>query len=265
MTYTKKWTIKKCIGIFIGQNDFPGGVFHFDKISHSLHFLTHWLCIVCYLPGKGSSVTQEIALLFCFLQHWLYIRVFHSLYKVGRNRNFVFKGFNNSKKKLPPVGLNLMLLLVLNTKLPFLATLYKLWKTRLFVIFQTRDLDFSALLISTKEHYISAMDEDSTPGLYSSNENNQTASDDSFKISRTINFNRMDYQQLQISRLLVIKSFPVIIVIGTIGNVLTFIVMQRGSLKHSSTCFYMAMLASADTCKYMTSEVDKWCSSYASW
>ena len=25
-------------------------------------------------------------------------RVFHSLYKFGRNGNFVFKGFNNSKK-----------------------------------------------------------------------------------------------------------------------------------------------------------------------
>ena len=36
-------------------------------------------------------------------------QVFHSLYKVGRNGNFVFKGFNNSKKKLPPVGLDLML------------------------------------------------------------------------------------------------------------------------------------------------------------
>ena len=35
-------------------------------------------------------------------------RVFHSLYKVGRNGNFVFKGFNNSKKKLPPVGLDLV-------------------------------------------------------------------------------------------------------------------------------------------------------------
>ena len=37
------------------------------------------------------------------------IRVFHSLSKVGRNGNFVFKGFTNSKKKLPPVGLDLML------------------------------------------------------------------------------------------------------------------------------------------------------------
>ena len=40
------------------------------------------------------------------------IRVFHSLYKVGRNGNFVFKGFNNSKKKLPPVGLDLMLQII---------------------------------------------------------------------------------------------------------------------------------------------------------
>ena len=31
-------------------------------------------------------------------------RVFHSLYKVGRNGNFVFKGFNNNKKKLPSSG-----------------------------------------------------------------------------------------------------------------------------------------------------------------
>ena len=37
-----------------------------------------------------------------------HIRIFHSLYKVGRNGNFVFKGFDNSKKGLPPVGLDLM-------------------------------------------------------------------------------------------------------------------------------------------------------------
>ena len=36
------------------------------------------------------------------------IQVFHSLYKVGRNGNFVFKGFNNIKKKLSPVGLDLV-------------------------------------------------------------------------------------------------------------------------------------------------------------
>ena len=40
---------------------------------------------------------------------------------------------------------------------------------------------------------------------------------------------------------------PPIIVLGTIGNLLTFFTMQRGSLKHMSTCFYMAILALADT------------------
>ena len=44
--------------------------------------------------------------------------------------------------------------------------------------------------------------------------------------------------------------YLIILIVGSIGNSLTFIIMQRGSLKHSSTCFYMAMLAVADTCKY---------------
>ena len=53
-----------------------------------------------------------------------------------------------------------------------------------------------------------------------------------------------------IGKIVILTTFPVIFVLGTIGNLLTFIVMQRGSLKHSSTCFYMAMLAVADTCKF---------------
>ena len=53
-----------------------------------------------------------------------------------------------------------------------------------------------------------------------------------------------------IGKLVILTTFPVIFVLGTIGNLLTFIVMQRGSLKHSSTCFYMVMLAVADTCKF---------------
>ena len=58
-----------------------------------------------------------------------------------------------------------------------------------------------------------------------------------------------DKTEKQISRVLVLSTFPVILLIGTIGNLLTFIIMQRGSLKHSSTCFYMAILALSDTCK----------------
>ena len=36
-----------------------------------------------------------------------YIRVFYSLYKVGRNGIIGIEGFNDSKRKLPP-GLDLM-------------------------------------------------------------------------------------------------------------------------------------------------------------
>ena len=57
-------------------------------------------------------------------------------------------------------------------------------------------------------------------------------------------------EDYETAKIVILSTFPVIFVIGTIGNLLTFIVMQRGSLKHSSTCFYMAMLAVADTCKY---------------
>ena len=67
------------------------------------------------LPSSSTSSTliKNSYNSFQFSLHFEFIlkasnRVFHSLYKVGRNRNFVFKGFNNSRKKLPPVGLDLV-------------------------------------------------------------------------------------------------------------------------------------------------------------
>ena len=50
-------------------------------------------------------------------------------------------------------------------------------------------------------------------------------------------------------RLINICVSPVIILFGTFGNTLTFFVMQQGSLKDVSTCFYMAILALTDTGK----------------
>ena len=40
---------------------------------------------------------------------------------------------------------------------------------------------------------------------------------------------------------------PILVTFGTIGNMLSFYSMRRGSLKNVSTCFYMAILALADT------------------
>ena len=54
----------------------------------------------------------------------------------------------------------------------------------------------------------------------------------------------------EIVRMIQIFARPPIIVLGTIGNLLTFIAMRRGSLKHMSTCFYMAILGLADTGRF---------------
>ena len=73
----------------------------------------------------------------------------------------------------------------------------------------------------------------------------------------TVNLSAHDeeghYKRVQASKTVVLATFPVILFVGTIGNLLSFIVMQRGSLKKSSTCFYMAMLAVADSCKFIVS------------
>ena len=53
----------------------------------------------------------------------------------------------------------------------------------------------------------------------------------------------------EIARLIQVIVRPILIVIGTIGNLLTIYIMRRTSLKDVSSCFYMSILALADTCK----------------
>ena len=54
------------------------------------------------------------------------------------------------------------------------------------------------------------------------------------------------------ARMVHVIGRPILIVLGTIGNCLTFYVMRKGSLRNVSTCFYMAILALADTGKFRT-------------
>ena len=53
----------------------------------------------------------------------------------------------------------------------------------------------------------------------------------------------------EIARWIHIIVRPVLIVFGTIANCLSFYVMRRTSLKYVSSCFYMSLLALADTSK----------------
>ena len=54
----------------------------------------------------------------------------------------------------------------------------------------------------------------------------------------------------EITRLIQLITRPILIIVGSIGNSLAFYIMRRTSLKNVSSCFYMAVLALADTCKY---------------
>ena len=56
-----------------------------------------------------------------------------------------------------------------------------------------------------------------------------------------------DNTEEDFARMIVITMFPIIAILGTIGNVLSFIEMRQGYLLHSSTGFYMSILALADT------------------
>ena len=51
----------------------------------------------------------------------------------------------------------------------------------------------------------------------------------------------------EITRIIQVVVRPFLIIFGTTGNILSFLVMRRGSLKTVSTCFYMSILALADT------------------
>ena len=61
----------------------------------------------------------------------------------------------------------------------------------------------------------------------------------------------------EITRLIQVITRPILIIVGSIGNCLTFYIMRRTSLKNVSSCFYMSILALADTSKYTISFQNK--------
>ena len=53
----------------------------------------------------------------------------------------------------------------------------------------------------------------------------------------------------EIARLIQIIVLPIFLTAGTMGNGLSFYIMRRTSLKDVSSCFYVSILALADTSK----------------
>ena len=54
----------------------------------------------------------------------------------------------------------------------------------------------------------------------------------------------------EITRLIQLITRPILIIVGSIGNSLTFYIMRRTSLKNVSSYFYMAVLVLADIRKW---------------
>ena len=52
---------------------------------------------------------------------------------------------------------------------------------------------------------------------------------------------------LELQRKIAVVIYPILIGFGVFGNLLSFVVMRKGSLRNVSTCFYMSALAIADT------------------
>ena len=57
------------------------------------------------------------------------------------------------------------------------------------------------------------------------------------------------WTKTEIDRLIHIIFRPILVIIGTVGNGLTIYIMKTTSLKHLSSCFYMAILVLADSSK----------------
>ena len=65
----------------------------------------------------------------------------------------------------------------------------------------------------------------------------------------SISAETFQWTNAEIARLIQIIARPILIMLGTVGNCLTIYIMRRTSLKDVSNCFYMSILAVADTGK----------------
>lgn len=63
---------------------------------------------------------------------------------------------------------------------------------------------------------------------------------------------------LALVRRIELIALPILIIFGSLCNIMTFIVMRRRRMRISSTCFYMAALAVTDTLVLWTGCLNQW-------
>ena len=68
-------------------------------------------------------------------------------------------------------------------------------------------------------------------------------------INPTVDKDTFIWTNEEITRMIQIIVRPILVVLGTVGNGLTVYVMRTSSLKEISSCFFMFILALADTGK----------------
>ena len=66
----------------------------------------------------------------------------------------------------------------------------------------------------------------------------------------TVGKETFKWTDAEIARLIQIIIRPILVIFGTMGNVLTVYIMRATSLKKVSSCFYMFLLALADSRKW---------------
>ena len=80
---------------------------------------------------------------------------------------------------------------------------------------------------------------------------NRTLTSNESLATTTEGTSEFDGKWYKIERGFYIYALSILIIFSSTGNILTIIVMRRGSLKDVSTCFYMSILAVADTGEYI--------------
>ena len=60
------------------------------------------------------------------------------------------------------------------------------------------------------------------------------------------------------ARMIEIIITPIILTVGSVGNIMSFIILRSGDLKKISTCFYMSILALIDTGNFFLTICPTW-------